>query len=57
VEGLIEPASGPQYTAAVGLALYGARHQKTPRRLPLNLHNGTLGRVGGRVRAWFAEMF
>ena len=57
VDGLVEPASGPQYTAAVGLGLYGARNQKTPRRLPLNLHNGPIGRVGGRVRAWFAEMF
>jgi cell division protein FtsA len=57
VDGLIDPASGPQHTAAIGLALYGARNQRAPRRIPLTMHSGALGRVGGRVRAWFSEMF
>ena len=57
VDGLIEPASGPQHTAAIGLALYGSRNQIPPRRVPLGMPIGALGRVGGRVRAWFSEMF
>jgi cell division protein FtsA len=56
-EGLMTPASGPQYATVIGMALYGARNQKPRRRLPLNVPAGALGRVGGRVRAWFSEMF
>jgi cell division protein FtsA len=56
-EGLVEPASGPQHTAAVGLALYGARNQRPPRRIPLNIPTGALSRVGGRVKEWFSEVF
>jgi len=57
VDGLIDPASGPQHTAAIGLALYGSRNQSPPRRIPLGMPIGALGRVGGRVKAWFSEMF
>jgi cell division protein FtsA len=56
-EGLLEPASGPQHTAAVGLAIYSARHQKPARKIPLNIPNGAISRVGGRVKAWFSEVF
>ena len=58
-EGLVDPACGPQHTAAVGLALYTARHRRETRRAPLgvNVHGGLLGRVGGRFRSWFSEMF
>jgi cell division protein FtsA len=57
--GLVEPVSGPQHAAAIGLALYGARHleDEPRRRIPLNLHTSGIGKVGGRVRAWLAEMF
>jgi cell division protein FtsA len=57
LEGLTEPAAGPQYATAVGLALYGARHQAPRRRAALPINVGLLGRVGGRVREWFYEMF
>ena len=57
VQGLVEPTSGPQYSTAIGLALFGARNRKPARRIPLGVPAGTLGRVGGRVRAWFSEMF
>lgn len=57
--GLVEPFSGPQHAAAIGLALYGARHLEdgARRRLPLALQTSGFGKVGGRVRAWLAEMF
>ena len=57
--GLVEPFSGPQHAAAIGLALYGARHLEdgSRRRIPLALQASGLGKVGGRVRAWLAEMF
>jgi cell division protein FtsA len=55
--GLIEPVSGPQHATAIGLALYGARHQR-PRRWPAVQPNaGTFMKMGGRVRAWLSEMF
>ncbi len=57
VEGLIDPACGPNYATAVGLSLYGARHQAPRRRVMLPIDTGLLGRVGGRVREWFSEMF
>ena len=56
-EGLVQPLSGPQHSAAIGLALYGARHQRPQRRLPLAVAAGSFGRVGDRVRAWFSEVF
>ena len=56
-EGLIQPASGPQHATSIGLALYGARHQSPRRRMPLPIDPGLFGRVGDRVKAWFAEMF
>jgi len=55
--GLADPACGPQHTAAVGLALYGARHHKEPPRTTLGPTVGPFGRVGDRVRSWISEMF
>lgn len=57
-EGLVDPACGPQHSAAVGLTLYGARHHKDTRRATLGMPAvGPFGRVGDRVRAWISEMF
>ncbi len=57
-EGLVDPACGPQHAAAVGLALYSARHNKETRRAALGMPVvGPFGRVGDRVRAWISEMF
>ena len=57
--GLVDPVSGPHHAAAIGLALYGARHveEETRRRIPLPLQSRGIGKVGGRVRAWLTEMF
>jgi cell division protein FtsA len=49
--------SGPQYATAVGLALYGARHQRPRRRSAVPSGTEAFSRMGGRVRAWFSEMF
>lgn len=56
-DGLMEPASSPQYSTSIGLALYGAMHRKPRPRIPLNVPSGAIGRVGGKVKAWFSEMF
>ncbi len=55
--GLGESISGPQHAAGIGLALHGARNGGSRRRIPLHLPGGSLGRMGGRVRAWLSEMF
>ena len=55
--GLVEPISGPQHAVAIGLALYGSRHQEPRRRVQINLPSGAFSRAGGRVRAWISEMF
>ncbi len=67
IDGLTEPTSGPDDATAIGLALYGARH-RGPRRWPSIAFRGgrsratkpgagVLGRVGGKVRSWFTQMF
>ncbi|HXV78120.1 MAG TPA: cell division FtsA domain-containing protein, partial [Candidatus Polarisedimenticolaceae bacterium] len=55
--GLVDPACGPQHTAAIGLAVYCAKHRKEARRAPLGVPIGPLGRVGDRVRTWFSGIF
>ena len=55
VGGLAEPAAGPHYATAVGLALYSARHRTPDSRFPVS--TGALLKLGHRVRTWFAEMF
>jgi len=57
VTGLPPPASGPQHVTAVGLALYGARHRAPRTRVQIPVNAGLLGRMGGRLREWFSEMF
>jgi cell division protein FtsA len=52
-----QDGKGPQHSAAVGLALFGARERPPRRRSSLNVPVGGLGRVGDRVRSWLAEMF
>lgn len=56
-DGLMEPASGPQNATAIGLALFGAKNQKPRPRRALSVHSGAVSRMGGRVKAWFSEMF
>lgn len=57
VGGLTEPVSGPQHATAIGLALYGAAHGGTVRRSLIPAGSGVFSKMGGRVRAWFSEMF
>jgi cell division protein FtsA len=52
-QGMIEPSAGPQHSTAVGLALYGAQHHKTIRRVPLPVAVGAIT----KVRQWFSEVF
>ena len=56
VNGLTEPASGPQFATAVGLALYSARHTKDHPR-GFTVSPGMFIKLGHRVRTWFADMF
>jgi cell division protein FtsA len=55
--GLSEPVSGPQHATAIGLALYGARNQQPRRWTTVASNAGMFVKMGGRVRAWFSEMF
>lgn len=55
--GLTESAGGPSHATAVGLALYGARNQTTRRWGNVPANAGLLMKMGGRMRAWFSEMF
>ncbi len=55
--GLGETGCGPQHGSAIGLALYGARHRAPRSRASLRPGGGILGRVGGRIRGLFKEMF
>jgi cell division protein FtsA len=57
VEGLVDPASGPQHATAVGLVVYAAHHRVPDRRPALAFQAGLFGKFGGRVKAWFTEMF
>jgi cell division protein FtsA len=56
VSGLTEPASGPQFATAVGLALYAARHSGSDPR-PFSLNPKSFRGIGRLVRSWFAEKF
>jgi cell division protein FtsA len=56
IGGLTEPASGPHFATAVGLALHSARHRSPDaRRFPVS--SGMIVKLGHRVRTWFADMF
>jgi len=57
VEGLVDPASGPQHSTAVGLVVYAARHRPKDRRPALSFNAGVFGKFGNRVKALFSEIF
>jgi cell division protein FtsA len=57
IAGLTEPVSGPQHATAIGLALYGARHEGHRKWGGVPANAGMFMKVGGRVRAWFSEVF
>jgi cell division protein FtsA len=55
VGGLVEVVSSPTYATAVGLALYGARRQRTTSASPDPMAAG-LGRVARRLFGWLGEV-
>ena len=57
VNGLTEPASGPQLATAVGLALYSAHNLGKDHARGFSVSPGAIAKFGHRVRNWFAEMF
>jgi cell division protein FtsA len=57
IAGLTEPVSGPQHATAIGLALHGARHEGQRKWGGMPEGAGMFVKVGGRVRAWFSEVF
>ncbi|HEX9427737.1 MAG TPA: cell division protein FtsA [Candidatus Polarisedimenticolia bacterium] len=55
IGGLAESVGTPQYSTAVGLALYGlGQRQKVPARTP---HPFLLSRVSDMVKVWWNELF
>jgi len=56
-EPMVDSGRGPEHSTAIGLALFGARQRPVRRRASLTMPAGSLGRMGDRVRSWFAEMF
>jgi cell division protein FtsA len=55
--GLMQPASGPQFATAIGLALYGARNPVARPRAKDAPGSWPITRLKTRVRSWFTEMF
>ena len=56
-EGLVEPASGPEFATVIGLALYGAHHASSTTGARLRLRPGIVGAFNDRMRSWFSEVF
>ncbi len=56
-EGLVEPASGPEFATVIGLALYGAHHSSSTTGARLRLRPGIVGAFNDRMRSWFSEVF
>jgi len=56
-DGLVEPASGPEFATVIGLALYGAHHASSTTGERLRLRPGLVGAFNDRVRSWFSEVF
>ena len=55
LSGLCDSVASPQFSTAVGLALYGARQRRAvPTRQP---HPLFLGRMTGLFKEWFNELF
>jgi cell division protein FtsA len=57
IHGLADPGSAPQFATAIGLAMYSARNRPPRARMSFSVPVGGFGRVGGRVKAWFSEIF
>lgn len=55
IGGLADVVASPQYSTAIGLVLYGAKHQPTRRRAAVN--EPFLPRIAGRVREIFGQLF
>ncbi len=56
-DGLVEPASGPEFATVIGLALYGAHHASSTTGARLRLRPGFVGAFNDRLRSWFSEVF
>jgi cell division protein FtsA len=56
-DGLVEPASGPEFATVIGLALYGVHHASSTTGARLRLRPGLVGAFNDRVRSWFSEVF
>lgn len=56
-DGLVEPASGPEFATVIGLALYGAHHASSTTGARLRLRPGIVGAFNDRLRSWFSEVF
>jgi cell division protein FtsA len=57
VHGLGDPEIGPPHTAAIGLALHGARNHKPRKRISIGMPAAPFVRFGDRMRSWLSEMF
>jgi cell division protein FtsA len=47
----------PPVTTGIGLALWAGKHRQDTRRRNESAGAGMFGRVGGRMRTWWTEMF
>lgn len=56
VGGLVDVVKSPMYATGVGLVLYGARHTDL-RNFKIRDDNNLYGKIGKRMKQWFAEMF
>ena len=58
--GLVEEVADPMYSTAVGLVLYGLRHETTESALLTVGHGGDgdslVTKIAGRMRSWFDEL-
>ena len=55
VGGLADVVASPQYSTAIGVVLYGAKHRSVKRRIPQN--ETFLPRVAARVRDMLGQLF
>ena len=56
-DSLTDAKAGPQHATGIGLAMFGAKGRPARRRTSLTVPVGSIANLGGRVRAWLAEMF
>ena len=55
VGGLADVVASPQYSTAIGLLLYGAKHRSVKRRAPTS--ETFFPRLAGRVREMIGQLF